>query len=111
MCTAGQAFSSAPKGVQNAFNIIAPGIGLAAKAENKLYEKTMPKAGKEMMDNFMPNSVRQGILKNGDKSAKNTLINPNSEANEARDTVTAANNQLRINQAWAAQYNNQARFV
>jgi hypothetical protein len=111
MCLAGQAFASAPKGVQSAFNILAPGIGLASKVENKLYEKTMPTAGKEMMDRFMPDKMRKGILANGDKGARATLSNPNSEADEARGKIVAANEQLRVNQAWANQYNNQVRSI
>jgi len=111
MCLAGQAFQAAPKSVQNAFNVIAPGIGLASKMENKLYASTIPTAGKETMDKFMPDKMRKGILANGDKTAKSTLSNPNSEIDQKVNEANNAAISFRQQQAYAAQYNNQASFI
>lgn len=111
MCLAGQLFSSAPKGVKTAMNLVTPGIGLAAKAENKLYEKTMPDAGKQMIDKITPTSVRQGMLQSNDKGAKNTLYNQNSETEEAANVAKQEEDRLAIQRAFAAKYNNQARLL
>jgi hypothetical protein len=111
MCIGGQLYNAAPNDMKKFLNITAPGIRLAAKAENKLYEKTMPDAGKQMMDKFMPSSVRQGILDSKDKGAKATLYKPNSEAEEAQGALDAEEQRQVVARAFAAKYNNQPRLL
>ena len=95
--------------------IFAKSAGLVSKVDpgnkmimQKVIPKVTPPFVKQLTDKITPDAERKEAIKNG--MGKN-FSNPNSEADQELNEQNAATLKQQQADAFAAQYNNQARFV